>query len=178
MRVQAQLELPTAEQRRGSPRRKLSLGVNLGGSGDPVIIRDFSTHGMLIESAADLPLFDGIEIDLPEAGKTFAIIVWNSGRYYGCEFSEPVSKASVSAALLQSQPRTGATPAERRPLSVVRANGTEAFPAEDSSEAVADEEAPLSVRLRVILGAAILLWSLIVGTIWGLSRLAADSPTG
>ena len=175
MRVQARLEQPKADQRRGSPRRTLSLGVNLGASGDPVIIRDFSTHGMLIESAADLPLFHGIEIDLPEAGKTFAIIVWNSGRYYGCEFSEPVSKASVSAALLRSQPKTGAAPAERRPLSVVSANETEAFQA---VEAVDEEKDPLSVRLRVMLGCAVLLWTIIVGTVWALTRLAAEAAKG
>ena len=172
MKVQAQLE-QSKDRRRGSQRRKLSLGVSLGAGGDPVIIRDFSSHGMLIESAAKLPLFDRIEIDLPEAGKTSAFIVWNSGRYYGCEFTEPLSKASVSAALLRSQPKTNASPAEQPVFSVVRANEAEAPLTEDSIDAIGEDKAPLSVRLRVILGSAILLWAIIVGAVWGLARLFA-----
>jgi len=172
MKVQAQLEPPKEDLRRGSQRRRLSLGVSLRASGDPVIIRDFSSHGMLIESAESLPLFDRIEIDLPEAGKTSALIVWKSGRYHGCEFTEPLSRASVSAALLRSQPKTGASPAERRTFSVVRTNESEAPQTEESIDAIDEDKAPLGVRLRVIFGSAFLLWAIIVGAVWGFARLA------
>jgi hypothetical protein len=44
------------------------------------------------------------EIELPNYGNMRSVVVWNSGEYYGCEFDEPISPATVSAALLQSAP--------------------------------------------------------------------------
>jgi hypothetical protein len=45
------------------------------------------------------------EIELPVAGKIEAEIVWNSGEYYGCQFSFPIAPSALSAALLQAEPR-------------------------------------------------------------------------
>jgi hypothetical protein len=44
------------------------------------------------------------EVELPQAGKIEASIVWNSGEFYGCQFSLPISPAALSAAQLLSQP--------------------------------------------------------------------------
>jgi hypothetical protein len=56
-----------------------------------------------------------------------AIVVWNSGEFYGCEFAHPISVAAVSAARLQSDPPASqngsARPAD--PVSELRALNAE-----------------------------------------------------
>jgi hypothetical protein len=44
------------------------------------------------------------EVDLPQAGRIEATIVWNSGEFYGCQWELPISPSVLSAALLQSAP--------------------------------------------------------------------------
>jgi hypothetical protein len=39
---------------------------------------------------------------VPEGGPSSAIVMWNSGRFFGCQFQGRISPASVSAAVLQS----------------------------------------------------------------------------
>jgi hypothetical protein len=128
---------------------------------------------MLIETATKLPLLGGIEIDLPEAGSTEAVVVWNSGRYYGCEFKESLPKAVISAALLRSQPQPPKASSQPRPFTVMRAtvDETEAPPVFEADTTPDEEKAPLSVRLRVILGGSIILWALIISAVWSVIRL-------
>jgi hypothetical protein len=167
MTFMARLQSADQSDRRVSSRRRLCLPSNLEATGDEVAIHDLSCTGMLIETAAKLAPFDGLELDLPEAGPTQAVIVWNSGRYFGCEFTEPVSKAAVSAALLRSAPSGPAVPPTLQPApgapSTSRGVDDQGIDeAEDDSSF--EEKAPLTVRLRVILGSAVLLWALII---WG-----------
>jgi hypothetical protein len=128
---------------------------------------------MLIETVATLPLFEGVDLDLPEAGSTNAVVVWNSGRYYGCEFKDPLPKAAISAALLRSQPKKADTSQHRPSFVVVQADAGEpkAIQDFDAAGTFDDEKAPLAVRLRVILGSAILLWALIIWAVWSLIKL-------
>src|SRR4029450_4627975 len=74
------------------------------GTGSDVRIHDVSETGLLIETAAELAVFDDLEIELPEVGFTPALVVWTSGRFYGCQFKERISQAAISAALLRSPP--------------------------------------------------------------------------
>jgi hypothetical protein len=52
------------------------------------------------------------EVDLPHAGRIEAVIVWNSGEFYGCQFELPITPATLSAALLQGE---SAAPGKSRP---------------------------------------------------------------
>lgn len=126
---------------------------------------------MLIETTATLHAFDALEVDLPEAGATSAFVVWHSGRYFGCEFREPVFQAAVSAVRLRSAP---AVPVEADPVSLTF-HGAEAPPDERRVEKPADlpsieEKAPLGIRLRVIFGSALILWGLII---WAVASLVS-----
>ena len=40
--------------------------------------------------------------DAREAGTAQAQVAWSSGRFFGCKFSDPISTAAVSAAMLRS----------------------------------------------------------------------------
>jgi hypothetical protein len=95
-------ELAPNGDRRRSPRRALKLGV--GSSGESVTIHDLSLTGALLETSIPMLVGAVFELELPQAGKIEAEVVWSSGEYYGCQFSLPISPAALSAALLQSPP--------------------------------------------------------------------------
>lgn len=72
----------------------------------PVIIHNLSHTGLLLEAPGDaLTLGEALLIELPQAGEVEAHVVWRGDRFFGCQFGKAVSRASISAALLQSQPR-------------------------------------------------------------------------
>jgi hypothetical protein len=177
--ILARLQTTPAADRRHAPRRKLSLNLSLQGTSEEVTIIDLSSSGMLIETAAAIAPFDCLEVALPEAGTVQALVLWNSGRYFGCEFKNRLSQAAVSAALLRSAPSTPVDqppPANPEPIAPAEIPG----PAENSGRpgiasaaipgatddfgapALDEEKAPLGVRLRVIFGSAIILWALIL----------------
>lgn len=89
-------------ERRRSVRRSLKLGA--GVAEDSVTIRDISLTGMLLETTKPMLVGATFAVELPHAGAVSALVVWNSGEYYGCEFDRPISPAAISAALLQSKP--------------------------------------------------------------------------
>ena len=97
------LEVSPGADRRRYVRRALKLGS--AGDGVPVNILDLSLTGALIETSVPMLVGAIFEVELPEAGKVEATVVWNSGEYYGCQFELPISPAAVSSAQLQSPPR-------------------------------------------------------------------------
>lgn len=118
-------DLEPKDDRRRYLRRGLRLGTDAGG--EPVTIRDLSLTGALLETSVPMLVGAIFEVELPHAGSIEATVVWNSGEFYGCQFELPISPAALSAALLQSDPRNGATPSSEKadPLSELRELNTE-----------------------------------------------------
>lgn len=156
MQAVARLERVEAQSQRGSSRLKLGLGVNLAGSGEEVVVHDLSATGILIETGAKLRRSARIEVELPEVGATVARVVWRSGDFFGCEFARPIPKAVLSAALLRNP---FDAPAVAQPSEI-------SFDENEDAGEFIDDRAPFAVRLRVILGSAILLWALILCAAW------------
>lgn len=108
MAVAAQFDImPAGENQRGSARRQIRLharGGPVAGEASDVLIHNLSTTGLLLESTASLSVGDEIVVDLPEAAKSVATVVWASGEYFGCAFDRPLSAAAASAAQLRSEP--------------------------------------------------------------------------
>lgn len=130
MAILAELDLePEAGERRSAVRRRLRLvsdGAVPSSAGARVIIRDLSVSGLLIESSAPLSVGEQLVLSLPEAGATEAIVVWDSGRYFGCKFTKPIANAAVSAAQLMSPmaPIEGDAEVVSMALAELRALGT------------------------------------------------------
>lgn len=98
-----------SQDSRGAVRRTLRLVVlaSVTQSGwSTASIHDLSEAGLKIETAAQLSVGEIILVDLPIIGSVEARVAWNRGSTYGCEFLSPISRAVVSAALLQGPART------------------------------------------------------------------------
>ena len=91
---------PTGDRRR-SPRRSMRLGAD--GSGEPASLLDLSLTGALIETSVPMLVGAIFEVELPQAGRVEAEVVWNSGEFYGCQFTLPITPAVLSAAQLKAE---------------------------------------------------------------------------
>ena len=147
MTLRATLETahPSSEKR-GTERRTLRLLTSVKRSsrrGTQALVHDVSTGGMLIESDESLDIGESLSVELPRSGSREAEIVWTSGRFYGCRFTEELSSAVVSAALLKAIPAPGELPQQ--------SSGEEDFPARLTSlrEARGLSMEQLADRLRV-----------------------------
>jgi hypothetical protein len=116
-------ELEPRSDRRRSIRRSLRLGV--GGNEQTVAVHDLSLTGALIETSVPMLVGQTFAVELPEAGKIDATIVWNSGEYYGCQFDLPIPPSVLSAALLKSAPERQSNGAGADPLAELRELSTE-----------------------------------------------------
>lgn len=150
---------PVAENRRYSVRRSLRLGSALLDSGVEIVIHDISATGMLIETSQKLSAGETLIIDLPERGETRATISWNSGQYFGCQFEQSITAATLSAALLRSSPLETIAPMATGPdLSMLNSLVAEAV-REDAP--VKDDRYSLRTRGVVIVGLCGLSWALV-----------------
>ncbi|MGN6356479.1 MAG: helix-turn-helix domain-containing protein [Novosphingobium sp.] len=98
------------------PRRMLRLearGLTASGDAARVLIHNISASGLLLESEAALEANERIDVDLPQAGKIAARVIWASGSYYGCQFETAISTAVLSATQLRSE-ASGSAAAEPR----------------------------------------------------------------
>ncbi|WP_095011625.1 helix-turn-helix domain-containing protein [Tsuneonella mangrovi] len=107
MPIDARFEFRNDNERREAPRRILRLGITGRTSGSDgaqaATVRNISATGMLIECATELSTGDSIAVILPEAGEREAHVVWAEAPMFGCQFSEPLSDAMLSAAELAGE---------------------------------------------------------------------------
>lgn len=108
MAVAAQFDIsPAGGNQRGTGRHQIRLrvpGGSASGETSDVLIHNLSTTGLLLESPAHLTVGDEVVVDLPEAPKSLARVIWASGQFFGCEFDRPLTAAAASAAQLRSEP--------------------------------------------------------------------------
>ncbi len=91
--------------KRQSVRRKLRLqlqGTRPSGAEVEVLVHNISATGLLLEGELALAPGEWIDIALPHAGATRAKAIWTSGPLCGCQFDNPISPATLSAAQLRA----------------------------------------------------------------------------
>lgn len=135
-------------------RRSLRLATDLVGSEEPVIIHDLCLTGLLIETSEELSTGELLLVEIPERGPTPATVVWNSGRFFGCQFESTIPAASVSAALLRNPF------GEPRPFSEVD-EGARPAVAPEASDAGSPAKYSPRTRLLVILALAVAAWAMV-----------------
>lgn len=136
---------------------KLTARVHDGGSSHEAEIVNLSPTGALLLLPVKIDRPSSLIVDFPEIGRVTATVVWHNDSLFGCEFTSPLPRATVSAALLKSQPVFTQNP----PLS-----------SQDRTAHVPVPETrplPLRTRLLAIIALACLAWAPIAGTlIWWL----------
>ncbi len=114
MTIAAHLEeAAEAGARQRDARRTLRLkttGAIAAGNVTEVSIHNISATGLLIETRAELAEGERIAIDLPLAGECWATVVWRSDRFFGCQFAQLLTQATLSAVELRSE--AGQSPGE------------------------------------------------------------------
>jgi hypothetical protein len=106
------------DERRGSSRKSLRLTASApGASGDltQVVVHEISETGLLLEGTLTLTQGEELEVVLPRQGARRVNVAWFSGRFFGCQFAEPLPPPGSGAAI---------------------ASGTDALPKKGSQEAV------------------------------------------
>jgi hypothetical protein len=89
---------------RGAMRHTLRLATDLTSSTitSPALIHDLSELGLRLETSVRLVEGESVFVDLPFVGIKETRVVWNKGRFFGCEFRSPLSKAESIASLLRA----------------------------------------------------------------------------
>lgn len=163
MASRAEKLLETNAERRMVPRNDVSLGVTLYRVGGqdviPADIANLSPTGFLAElpDGVDVPSF--LDVDLPNAGRRKAQVVWHGGAMVGCTFTQPLSRADISAARLKS---TFAEPlaAEDSPMFEIGPSD----PIWDMlNETTPEEKWRLPHRVALITAVAIVSWMPVAG---------------
>jgi hypothetical protein len=170
MSFSAQLKYSSSADERGAERYRLLLPASAEEPGSgliDIIVHDLSTSGILIETQAPLSVGSEILLDIPGAGSVSATVAWNSGNFFGGEFQTPLSPSAVTTAFAASRvvwPNfTTSSSADRGGFPV-----KENIAPPQVSPPLADEQTrhPLQVRLRIIVGVSLLLWTPLAAAAW------------
>ena len=143
---------------RTTDRRKLRLEAQgSSGSGNTnVLILNLSKTGILLEITGTLGEGETIEIDFPGAVGVPAVVKWSSGQLFGCEFKEPISIATVSAALIRASYEPPSLTNASTPTGVA---GLADGPLQETRVA---GRCSLATKLRWTISLAVLSWSPII----------------
>lgn len=156
MALLAQLEQRLIQaDRRSSKRWAINLRLSAdtpASTGVPVVIHDLSVFGILIETRPELAVGTTLDIELPEAGSQSAKVIWRRAGLIGCEFEQPISNASLSAALL----RSNFGPKIEPPA---------AYAQQSAHEEPNSDKLPLRTRFTIIVACAIACWAVCLATI-------------
>lgn len=107
------LEAQIFRDSRGSLRHIVRLNASVGASdATRAIVHDLSETGLKLECLNPTTLGETIIVDLPFVGQIEARVVRREANICGAEFLTPVSKATVSAAILHSNPAPPAAKGE------------------------------------------------------------------
>lgn len=91
---------PDAGERRSEERRHLLFATTVrgeGGEDQPVLVRDISARGLLLETEEAASLDKTILVNLPEAGDIEAHVIWQGDKLAGCRLEAHLSQATIDA---------------------------------------------------------------------------------
>lgn len=154
--------------RRRDERWRVRLGaqsLDSGPAAQSMTIFDLSSSGLLLET--DQPLRTGANLIIEMPGEITKICktVWNSGKFYGANFSEPLTDAELRNLVNSS---SVVWPTFGRSLRAPSINHCADASPKNFDETYIDEteKLPLSVRLMIILGTSAALWAAIGIGVW------------
>jgi hypothetical protein len=114
-------------------------------------VLDISASGLRAFIAEELAIGDAISVGLSGIGRVAARVIRRSGHEYGCQFLQPISPEKIAQAL-------AADTVVQAPFAPLP---TPVFDEED-------DRLPVPLRLAVIVGTSLLLWTAILAAGWAL----------
>ena len=157
----------TSEQR-ASDRRVLRLEAQLAtpaGQGG-VAVHNLSRTGMLVECTTGLPVGTSIEVELPDGKTHRAEVVWADEGLVGCRFERPLSKSSVSAAVLRALPQASGSSGSVQPQDVAFTKLRERFAFEPVESLDPEPKFAVGARMWIIGGLALAAWAVPAAVMW------------
>lgn len=109
---------PDAGERRSEERRHLLFATTARGEdgGDqPVLVRDISARGLLLETEEAATLDKTIMVNLPEAGDIEAHVIWQGDKLAGCRLEAHLSQATIDAVRAKGEAAHAERPAADAP---------------------------------------------------------------
>lgn len=91
---------PSENERRSEARRHLLFATSARGAdgeSQPVLVRDISARGLLLETEEDSVLDPVITVSLPEAGDVEANVIWQGDKLAGCRLDDHLSQGTIDA---------------------------------------------------------------------------------
>ena len=93
-------EWPSEDERRSETRRHLLFATTVrsgDGEDQPVLVRDISARGLLLETEDGVTLDPTVWVSLPEAGEVEANVIWQGDKLAGCRLDIHLSQATIDA---------------------------------------------------------------------------------
>lgn len=94
------LDWPSENERRSEARRHLLFATTArghDGESQPVLVRDISARGLLLETEEGALLDQTIAVNLPEAGDIEAHVIWQGDKLAGCRLDSHLSQVTIDA---------------------------------------------------------------------------------
>ncbi len=91
---------PVEGERRSETRRHLLFATTArgeDGESQPVLVRDISESGLLLETEEGAQLDKTISVLLPEAGEVAAQVIWQGDKLAGCRLHAHLSQPAIDA---------------------------------------------------------------------------------
>lgn len=91
---------PGESERRSETRRHLLFATTARGEDgetQPVLVRDISARGLLLETEEGVTLDEPFTVNLPEAGDIAAHVIWKGEKLAGCRLDNHLSQATIDA---------------------------------------------------------------------------------
>jgi transcriptional regulator with XRE-family HTH domain len=97
---------PSENERRSEARRHLLFATTArghDGESQPVLVRDISARGLLLETEEGVTLDPVIAVGLPEAGDVEAHVIWQGDKLAGCRLDNHLSQATIDAVRVKGE---------------------------------------------------------------------------
>jgi len=110
---------PSENERRSEARRHLLFATTArgdNGESQPVLVRDISARGLLLETEEGVTLDPVIAIGLPEAGDVEAHVIWQGDKLAGCRLDTHLSQPTIDAVRAKGEAAHAEQPEADAPL--------------------------------------------------------------
>lgn len=163
MAIPAILFREEPDERRGEERWRVRFGarrLDSNPAAQPLTILDLSSSGILLETEHSLGIDSCLIVEMPGDVTKICKTAWNSGRFYGATFSDPLSDVELrklisSSCVAWPNFGVGTPPPSIGSLIQTSSNNFDEFRLDKG------EKFPVAVRLMIFIGTSVALWALI-----------------